>query len=168
MSRKKEAFIKIGIYALIVVIIFLFQTPRGVLRALRGLGINLVPALIACAAMYEGPIFASVLGFFAGFIFNIGSGAVPGAQAVFYVVFGVVCGILMENYMREIAISPFICSLAGSAASFILSYVFYYGIMYSNTMLYALEKGAVSIAASAVFFPLVYFAVKKVSGGSYD
>lgn len=97
-------------YGLLIVVMFLLQMTPRVLPEVWGARPWLMVPLTVFIAMFEGPLTGGVCGAVAGFLWDMFSQRLPGFSALFLLVIGVACGLLVQVLLRNNVLSAMMLS----------------------------------------------------------
>lgn len=114
---------RIFLYIPIIIILAVMQSvPQLTLKILGVRPFLLIPITVALS-MFEREIVGGYLGLFAGICWDISSLRIAGTNAIFLLIVGVVCGLLITNFMQSNLFSALILTLGASFLYGLLDYV---------------------------------------------
>ena len=162
MTERKNRAIKYCAYSLLLLLLYILQTSRGTSVSVFGIRPDVIPFFVAAAALFDGPYAGGLFGFFAGLLCAVSSPAIDGLSALYLGVAGTVCGVVSQRYMRKVLPSALLLGTLIVLVQGVLSYVFYYALLYSAPLGYSaaalLGQCALSLAPGAA----VYWAVRAM------
>lgn len=151
------------LFVLIILFAHVLQNSKGIFPSVFGIHANLLIPLCVCIGMFEREIAGAALGLFAGVLWDTVSGLGDGYNALFLMIVGALCGLLINILMRN----NLMTALLLSAAACIL-----YSLLYS--VFFLLAEGVDSVGYlllryylpgslySFVFTPAWYLLVRLV------
>ena len=162
MQKKKNFRRRAALYFLLLLVLYLLQFSRGTRLRLWGVSPDLIPFLLAAAALFEGPYVGAALGLAAGLLTAVNSGAPEGLLALYYSLGCLGLGWFTSRHMRRTLPAALLCGAALSSVKPLLTFFFFYALVYRAHSLGALVWSGYSLLFSALLAPLVYWAVKKI------
>jgi len=149
--------------SLVLLVIFVIETASGLTPSILGFKIDVMIFFISSVALFCGAKAGCVFGFAAGVLMDLSFSGVEGLFPLFFMIFGAVSGVLSEIYLRKLFQSMlFISAVCFLVLNFIV-YICYYWLVYGVTVFSAMAKIIPEFLISAVFSPIPYFAVKKIT-----
>jgi len=119
------------LYALVLLMVFLLQTTRGLLPRPWGATVNLYPFLVCIMAFTDGPYAGGLYGFAAGLLLAVGSNTPEGLDAGLYALFGILCGAGAVSFLRRELPTALACGSLLSLVRCLLGWLVYYGLAYA-------------------------------------
>lgn len=162
MQTKKNVRRRIALYLLLLLILYLLQFSRGTRLRLWGVSPDLIPFFLAAVALFEGPYIGCAMGFTAGLLTAVNSGAPEGLLALYYGLGCLGAGQFTARHMRRTLPAALLCGAVLSSVKTLLTFFFFYALVYRAHSLGALVRSGYSLLFSMVLAPLIYLAVKKI------
>lgn len=160
MRRK---IIKWVLYMILTILLFAFQTSAGNRITVFGEAADLLPFLIASAAVMEGYKGAAWIAFLAGVLCDVTFTHEPVFYCALYFLSACVCSIVTDYYLKK----SFLTSLLWGTVIFIVKAVFRSVVLNISMpglgMFVVLSDEVISLAFSAVLSWIVYIPVKYIS-----
>lgn len=162
MQTKKNLRRRIALYLLLLLILYLLQFSRGTRLRLWGISPDLLPFLLSAVALFEGPYAGCALGFIVGLLTAVNSGAPEGLLALYYGLGCLGLGWFTARHMRRTLPAALLCGAALSGVKTLLTFFFFYALVYRAHSLGGLIRSGYSLLFSMALAPLIYWAVKKI------
>ena len=162
-KRTKLLLARRGLFLLFIVAAHLLQNTAGFFPEIFGVRACFLLPLVVCLSLYERELPGALYGIFAGALWDSVSGVGDGFNALYLMLMGAICGILINTRMRNNMLTA--CMLS---AGFHLIYTLLYLVFF------LLAEGVDSVGFlfwrylfpgilySALFTPLLYLAVRGV------
>ncbi len=103
--------IKVGLYCLFAVIVYILSSTVGSGFTIFGNKVDLLPVIVACVGLLDGSVTGAIVGFLVGVLYDISSVSVEGLYPAFYMFFGAVAGAVSKRYLLKIWASGVILSI---------------------------------------------------------
>ena len=116
------------LYGLVLLLVFVLQSTRGLLPRPWGSTANLYPFLICIMAFTDGPYAGGLYGFAAGLLLSVGSGTPEGLDAALYSLYGILCGAGAISVLRREPTTVMACGSLLSLVRCLLGWLVYYGL----------------------------------------
>ena len=113
---------RILLYIPIILIVAVMQSVPQLTVEIFGVRPLLLIPLAVCLGMFEREVVGGYLGLFAGALWDISSLKLPGSNAIALLVIGVICGLLITNFMQSNLFSALILTAGASVVYAILDY----------------------------------------------
>lgn len=168
MQRERINPFKIGAYLAVLLLIYLVETSFGLHLAVLGYRIDLMPAVVASVALMDGPEEGAIIGIVAGILYDASNVSIEGIYPAYYMIFGVIAGLLSKRYLRKIFASVLLLSSCALLLIGGLRYIFYLFMVKNTSFLLAFQTLCAEVLVAAAFSPLVYYPIKKLSGRFRD
>ena len=92
MQREQLSIPKVVLYILFVLLIYVLQTSLFGTWSIRGYHLDLLPALVAAAALLDGPVEGVIIGITVGLFYDLGFIGIDGLYPLFFLIFGFIAG----------------------------------------------------------------------------
>ena len=135
MTYGRNTTIKYCAYSMLLIVLYLIQSSRGVALTVFGLRLDFMPYLVAAIALFEGPYGAGVVGFFIGIMCASGSPMVDGLLSLYYGLAGALCGEFCKHRMRKVIPSALLVGLCIAFFRGLIGYLCYYVLLYGAPLL---------------------------------
>ena len=165
MQEKKRFRLRMTLYALVVLVLYLLQSARGTQLQVFGVTPDLLPFALCAVALFEGPYVGAAFGLGAGLLTSINSTAAEGLMALYYSLGCLGLGFFSTKYMRRVYPTLLLGGLILSGLKSLLVFFFYYALVYEAGSFGALTYSGMRIALSALFSPLIYLLFRKIHLG---
>lgn len=99
-AEKKRLIIRRIIFALLLIFAAVIQNTPGLLPEPFGLRQLGVTAIVVCIAMFERETAGMLFGLLAGVVLDV-TGGTQGINAIILTIFGLLCGLLVNNIFRN-------------------------------------------------------------------
>lgn len=161
-AEKKRLIIRRVIFALLLILCAVIQnTPRLLPEPFgaRQLGVTV---MVVCIAMFERETAGMLLGLLAGVVLDV-TGGTQGINAILLTAFGLACGMLVNNMIRNNVVTALIFS-----ASALLIHTFVYWIVFVAAA--GVSGGRLlltfclpSVLYSVIFTPIWFLIIRGIS-----
>lgn len=159
----KILIIRRAIFAVIILLAHIFQNTGGVFPEAFGIRANLLLPLVVCLGMFEREIAGAFLGLLAGVLWDTAAGLGDGYNALFLMLVGAACGLLINLLMRNNLMTALLLSAAVCTLYAVLYAVFFLLAEGVDSVGYLLIRYYLPSAAyTFVFTPFWYLAVRAV------
>ncbi len=162
MKSSEHPYLKWAAYGIVLLVLYLLQTSKGIWHPLFGYYPDMLPFFIGTIALLEGETCGAALGILAGLLCDITRGGPDGLCAVLFGTFGYLLGAFSDRYFGKNILSAFLMGAVMSVGINLLRYLFYYAILYHVSI----ARGAIVIGmellVSMIFFPAVYLIVRGI------
>jgi len=162
MTFDRNRLVRNGFYCVLLLLIFVLQTTKGIRISLWDASPDYILFFVAAEAILEGPYSGGTLGFFAGLLLSVSSPWPEGLEALFLGCFGTAVGILGKKYFRPVLPSVLLLGSVGMAFRGLVAYVFYYRLVYGMAVWTMCRHMLVQIALSLVFAPVFYILIRSI------
>lgn len=151
------------LFVFIILAAHLLQNTRGVFPSIFGVHANLLIPLVVCIGMFEREIWGAVLGLFAGVLWDAVSGLGDGYNALFLMIIGALCGLLINLLMRNNLKTALLLSISACILYSLLYVIFFVLAQGVDSVGYLLLRYYLPNALySFVFTPIWYLIVRSV------
>lgn len=160
-AEKKRLIIRRVIFAVLLILCAVIQNTPSLLPEPFGAHQLGVTVMVVCIAMFERETAGMLLGLLAGAVLDV-TGGTQGINAILLTVFGLVCGMLVNNMIRNNIVTALIFSaLALTVHTFVYWIVFVAAAGVSGGRL-LLTFCLPSIIYSLIFTPLWFLITKGI------
>lgn len=161
-AEKKRLIIRRVIFAVLLVLCAVIQNTPSLLPEPFGAHQLGVTVMVVCIAMFERETAGMLLGLLAGTVLDV-TGGTQGINAILLTVFGLVCGMLVNNMIRNNIVTALIFSaLALTVHTFVYWIVFVAAAGVSGGGRLLLTFCLPSIIYSLIFTPLWFLITKGI------
>lgn len=161
-AEKKRLIIRRVIFAVLLIFCAVIQNTPGLLPEPFGAHQLAVTVMVVCIAMFERETAGMLLGLLAGVVLDV-TGGTQGINAILLTVIGLVCGMLVNNMIRNNIVTALIFSaLALLIHTFVYWIVFVAAAGVSGGRL-LLTFCLPSVLYSVIFTPLWFLIIRGIS-----
>ncbi len=161
--HRKKVFFKYGAFALLAMALFMVQYSKWGGEGLSLYGPDLFMSFTVAVAIFEGAEAGVGAGLLSAVLMSVCKGGSVFGYTLFYPIYGLFSGIVIERDFRKHFITAMIFSAAGCVLQRGLAYVFVGAFVKVPPAPYAVAT-AIKAAITLVFAAPVYFAVKGIDG----
>lgn len=163
MQRERISIPQIVLYLLLALILYVLQTSWFGTWSIRGYHLDLLPAIVAAAALLDGPVEGVILGVAVGLFYDLGFIGVDGLYPLFFMLFGLVAGALSRlalsgSYVSMLLVTAFEMIVLG-----LIRYFVYLLPQAGASFLLVLQQIVGGTLLTCVFCFIVYFPMRKIS-----
>ena len=155
-------FLKYFGYVCLMLAAYLLQSARTTGLWLLGGRCNILPFLVVCIALLEGPMAGGGFGFFAGTLLSLNSLSIEGLYALYLALFGILFGAFAAYYLRPILLTELAGGSACLAVLSVFRYFFVYKLIYGTGLESALFELVGGLLLSLPFGALCWLVTKKI------
>lgn len=166
-TTTKMLLIRRFLFVLIILFAHILQNSKGVFPSVFGVHANFLIPLCVCIGMFEREVVGAMLGLFAGVLWDTVSGLGDGYNALFLMIIGAVCGLLISVLMRNNLMTALLLSATACILYSILYSVFFLLAEGVDSVGYLLIRYYLPNALySFIFTPVWYLLVRSVMRGT--
>ena len=163
MQRERISIPQIVLYLLLALILYVLQTSWFGTWSIRGYHLDLLPAIVAAAALHDGLVEGVILGVAVGLFYDLGFIGVDGLYPLFFMLFGLVAGALSRlalsgSYVSMLLVTAFEMIVLG-----LIRYFVYLLPQAGASFLLVLQQIVGGTLLTCVFCFIVYFPMRKIS-----
>lgn len=162
-KEKKELLKRRGFFVLLIFLFALFQNTPHLFPSVFGAHALILIPLAVCLGMFEKAVIASVLGIFAGALWDINAAAADGYNAMVLMVFATLTSILISYLMRNnIRTAMLLCVCAVVIYSVLHWFFFVICSGATGGFITLITFYLPSVVYTLVFAPLIYILLRAV------
>ena len=163
MQREYVSIPKIVLYILFALLVYVLQSTIYGTWSLRGYHLDLLPALVAAAALLDGPAEGVIIGVTVGLFYDMGFIGVDGLYPLFFLLFGYIAGemsrlTLSGSYVSMVLMTAFEMVVLGLAR-----YFAYLLPQTGASFLLVLRQIAGGTLLACLFCFVIYLPMQKIS-----
>lgn len=162
MLRERPPIFKIVLYVLFLVLVYVVETAHMPLRLL-GFHIDLLPCIPAAVALMEGPALGGLLGLFTGVLYDVGFVGVDGLFPIYYMLFGIVAGVVSMRFLRRMFPSMLLLSTCGMLLVGLIRYGFSVLLFSGAPFPLAFQSMCGEILVAVALSPVIYLPVRTIA-----
>lgn len=162
MQEKRNFRWRTALYLLLLLILYLLQFSRGTRLRVLGASPDLLPFFLASLALFEGPYLSAAFGLLAGLLCAVNAGSPEGLLALYYSLCCLGAGYLTSRYLRRTLPAALLCGTFIFSLKILLTFFFFYALVYRAHSLGALVRAGHSLLLSLVLAPLLYWLVRSI------
>ena len=163
MQREQISFPKMILYVLFAVLFYVLQSSVIGTWSIRGFHLDLLPCIVAAAALCDGPMEGGVMGVVVGVLYDVGFVGMDGVYPIFFLLFGLVAGALSRLALSRNYVSMMLTSAAEMVILGLLRYFCYLLPMHGASFTLVLQQMAGGTLLSCALCFLVYAPMSKIS-----
>lgn len=163
MKYNVPSAVRIALCVVLLVIAYVLQTTLGLRIAVFGAHIDLLPLIVAAAALQMGPAAGMVCGLAAGILYDTTGLGAEGLYPLYYMICGIACGLVRGRLCRMERRGTMLCAVGMIALLAALRYLFYFQFG-DISLLTFLRNVIVQAALAAVFSVPVLAVVRRIAG----
>lgn len=163
MQREYVSIPKIVLYILFALLVYVLQSTIYGTWSLRGYHLDLLPALVAAAALLDGPAEGVIIGVTVGLFYDMGFIGVDGLYPLFFLLFGFIAGemsrlTLSGSYVSMVLMTAFEMVVLG-----LVRYFAYLLPQTGASFLLVLRQIAGGTLLACLFCFVIYLPMQKIS-----
>lgn len=163
MREKRLRVLRWIVLSGILLICFLLQMNTGHLLEIRSIRPMPLLPLVVCIGMFERDLVGASFGLAAGIMWDSTVPGVPGFHALFLMMAGCVCGLLIAHLMRNNVATGIMLCLAATVLYTLLYWLFYIAMRgWEGTFFALLRYLLPSAGYTLLFMPPFYFMVRGI------
>lgn len=164
MDQKKRRILAVKhlSYTGIILLSYILGTTPGLLT-IFGTSPNLVVPLVTAIAIYEGEFAGGLYGAFCGLLWDNGSFTLFGLGGMFFLLMGVVIGLLIIYLLQNSLRNAFALTAAAALLHGVMTYSFLYGMWgYEGSYLILLNKTLPSVLYTTLLTWPAYLGIGRI------
>lgn len=162
MLRERPPMLKIVLYTLFLILVYVVETAYIPLK-LFGFHIDLLPCIPAAVALMEGPALGGLLGLFTGILYDVGFIGMDGLFPIYYMLFGIVAGVLSMRFLRRMFPSMLLLSTCGMLLIGMMRYGFSVLLLSGAPFPLAFQAMCGEILVTVALSPVVYLPMRTIA-----
>lgn len=163
LKENKNRIIRGILFAILIIIVSLFQNTPGFFPSIFGVRAMLLIPLICGIAMFEGETAGALYGLFAGALWDIVVAKGQGYHSIYLMLFGFACGYLLRQILRNNLLSSlFLCGVGTLLHQCVYWFLFFVVTGVPN-MGYALYRFYLpNVLYTLALMPITYFFIRSI------
>lgn len=162
MQREQVSIPKLILYVLLSVLLFVLQTSILGGISIFGYRVDLLPALVAAAALLDGPREGAVVGIAVGLLYDLSTVGTDGLYPIFFLLFGLIAGGVSRLSLSRNYISMLILTAAEMLLSGLMRYVLVLMRLHASLLL-VLRQIVGGTLLTCLFCFIVYLPMRRLS-----
>ena len=163
MQREQLSIPKLLCYALLVLAVYVVQTSLLGAWSFRGYHLDLLPAFVAAAALWDGPMEGAVTGIIVGVFYDLGFIGIDGLYPLFFLLFGLVAGALSRLALSRSYVSMLMMNACEMVLLGLLRYLVYLLPQKGASVSLVLQQVVGGTLLSCLLCFIVYWPVGRIS-----
>ena len=155
--------LRVVLCMVLLLVAYVLQRTLGVRLTIFGVHIDLLPLIVAAAAVLMGSGAGFVCGFAAGLLYDASGMGIEGLYPLYYLICGIVCGRIGEYFHNRQIVGTMLCSAGMVLALAAIRYLFLFQFSDMGILVFA-RSMAVQLLLAVVLSPAVLGVVRRVSG----
>lgn len=161
MQRERPQVVKVVFYLLFLALLYVLETSNLPLR-IFGFRIDLLACVPAAVALMEGPFLGGALGLATGILYDVGYVGVDGLYPIYYMLFGVLAGLLSARFLRKMFPSMLLLTTCGMLILGLMRDGFALLLYTGASFPLAFQSMCGQILVAIALSPLVYLPVRAI------
>lgn len=160
--KEQPVALKFIAYTVVLIIIYSIETANIQFKFF-GFKIDILPCVPAAVALMEGPVLGGFIGFMTGMLYDVGFIGIDGLFPIYYMVFGILAGIISIKFLRKMFPSMLLLNTCGMMILALIRYGL--SLMAISKVPFPLVFQAVCAEILITIFlsPIVYIIVRNIS-----
>lgn len=163
MQRERIPVLKIVIYAALLVLLFVLETANGMPVRVFGFRVDVLPCVMAAAALVDGPVEGCILGLLTGVLYDAGFTGPEGLYPLYFMLFGTAAGFFSQRYLRRIFPSMLLITAVSMLLLDLMRYGFSLLLRNNAPFLLFFQAMCGETLIAAVLSPFVFLLVRGIS-----
>ena len=163
MQRERLSIPKILLYILVALAVYVLQTSLFGAWSIRGYRLDLLPALVAAAALLDGPAEGVIVGIAVGLFYDLGFIGIDGLYPLFFMLFGLVAGAMSRLTLSGSYVSMLLMTAFEMVALGLLRYFTYLLPRAGASFVLVLQQIVGGTLLACLFSFIVYLPMRKIS-----
>lgn len=144
-------------YALVAILVLLVQTAPHFFPSIAGARPVLIVPFVVCIAVLEGARVGAAFGLICGLLWGVYSFRVFGFDALILMLIGLICGLLVEWYLRANFLSAMLLCVASMLVHSLIEWTVCYAVFVKQQMWTVLQKIYLpNVLYTALLAPAMY------------
>lgn len=163
MQRERLSIPKIVLYILVALTVYVLQTTLFGAWSIRGYHLDMLPALVAAAALLDGPMEGVIIGVVVGLFYDLGFIGIDGLYPLYFMLFGLAAGAMSRLTLSGSYISMLIMTALEMVVLGLVRYFAYLLPQAGASFALVLQQIVGGTLLSCVFCFVVYLPMRKIS-----
>lgn len=163
MQREQISIPKILLYILAVLLLYVLQTSWFGTWSIRGYHLDLLPALVAAAALLDGPTEGVIVGVAVGLFYDLGFIGVDGLYPLFFMLFGLIAGAMSRLTLSGSYVSMLLMTAVEMLVLGLVRYFVYLLPQAGASFLLVLQQIVGGTLLTCIFCFIVYLPMRRIS-----
>lgn len=168
MQRERISIPQILLYILTALLLYVLQTSWFGTWSIRGYHLDLLPAIVAAAALLDGPAEGVIIGIVVGLFYDLGFIGIDGLYPLFFMLFGLVAGALSRLTLSGSYVSMLLMTAFEMVVLGLLRYFVYLLPQAGASFLLVLQQIVGGTLLTCLFCFIVYLPMRKISRAFAD
>ncbi len=164
MERQQSRAARILGCAVLLLLCYILESSLGLKIAVFGAHFDVLPAIVASAAVFLGCPAGLVCGLFAGMLYDAAGWPVQGLLPLYFMLWGIVGGFAGEHYRRRPLLSVVTLTVSMSALLSVIRYLFYFQFTTDIRLLTFVLHVLLQTVLCVVLCPLVFVFIRRIAG----
>lgn len=163
MQREQISIPKILLYILAVLLLYVLQTSWFGTWSIRGYHLDLLPALVAAAALLDGPTEGVIVGVAVGLFYDLGFIGIDGLYPLFFMLFGLIAGAMSRLTLSGSYVSMLLMTAVEMLVLGLVRYFVYLLPQAGASFLLVLQQIVGGTLLTCMFCFIVYLPMRRIS-----
>lgn len=163
MQREQISIPKILLYILAVLLLYVLQTSWFGTWSIRGYHLDLLPALVAAAALLDGPTEGVIVGVAVGLFYDLGFIGIDGLYPLFFMLFGLIAGAMSRLTLSGSYVSMLLMTAVEMLVLGLVRYFVYLLPQAGASFLLVLQQIVGGTLLTCIFCFIVYLPMRRIS-----
>ena len=164
MNRTVSSVLRVVACAVVLVLCFVLESSLSIRISLFGAHFDLLPPLIAAISVCLGCPAGLVCGALGGMLHDASGTSVEGLMPLYYMLWGIAGGMVGERYRVRQLNTIVLLSVGMTVLLSLIRYLFYFQFVTESGLLVFVKGMILQAVLTAVLCPLVYWAVRHITG----
>ena len=163
MQRERISIPKNVLYIVMALLLYVLQSSWFGMWSIRGYHLDLLPALVAAAALLDGPAEGVIVGVAVGLFYDLGFVGIDGLYPLFFILFGLVAGAMSRLTLSGTYISMLLMTAFEMILLGLIRYFVYLLPQAGASIGLVLQQIIGGTLLTCIFCFIVYLPMRKIS-----
>ncbi len=164
MIKKSYWAVRVLACAVGIVLCFVVESSLSIRISVLGAHFDLLPPLVASAAVCLGSPAGMICGIVAGLMYDCSGAEVEGLYPLYYMCWGILGGLIGERHRVRQLNTIVILSIAMTVLLSLIRYLFYFQFVMDTSLIFVIKAIVASALLTMIVCPLVYWIVRAIAG----
>lgn len=164
MTRQQSRALRILACAVGMVLCFIVESSLSIRISVLGAHFDVLPPIIAAAAVCLGCPAGLVCGALAGLLYDVSGASIEGLFPLYYMIWGIFGGLVGEKYRVRQLNTIVLLSVGMTTLLSVIRCLFYFQFVTDTGVIFFIKGMVAQALLTVIVCPVVYWAVQRIAG----